>query len=123
MITTILNVPPNILKRFDRNLLSQQIPKFCDDSERLLWIFQWIENKLSKKAMKHEGTRVKYERLKKQFLELYERAKAKEVEFEKKTGQSVCTPFNYFREANRRNPHLLRRLRAKRIISDDSYMG
>ena len=122
MITTILNVPPNILKRFDRNLLSQQIPKFCDDSERLLWIFQWIENKLSKKAMKHEGTRVKYERLKKQFLELYERAKAKENELQKAGKKQDFFSYIDIGDIDRCHGELFERIRWKRVYETALFM-
>ena len=106
---------PEIIQYFNIKLLSRPAVKFCDDAERLWWIYEWIEKKLSKKAMKHEGTRLKYERLKKQFLELYERAKTKEDELEKSGKKQDFFAYIYIGDADRRHRELFKRIKWKRV--------
>ena len=115
MTTMVSARAPEIIQYFNIKLLSCPAVKFCDDSERLWWIFQWIENKLSKKAMKHEGTRLKYERLKKQFLELYERAKTKETELEKAGKKQDFFSYIDIGDADRRHRELFKRIKWKRV--------
>jgi len=122
-ITRTVCLPPQIIQYYNRILLNQKTLKFWDDCSTLWGIYEYLILKIKPKCVKNSVWLAKVEKLEQKFLELYGRTKAKEDEFEKKTGQSVGTPFSYFREANRRHPHLFGRLRAKRIINDESFMS
>ena len=71
-------IPPAIIQHFDSTLLSFPCPKFCDDSETLQHIYNWIVSKYINKLRKSESTRNKFLNLAYQFRELHERAQAKE---------------------------------------------
>ena len=88
---------------FDRDLLSRPVPNFYDDSETLWKIYQYINRKLYKKCMRCPIRMKKFDSLLNEFLELYGRAKAKEIEFEEKNGESFQRPFDYFRLSGRNN--------------------
>lgn len=118
---TQIHIPPPILQSFNTSLLSSPCPKFHDDCETLWKIYQYIIHKLKPKASKNAVWLQKIERLEKQFLELYERAKAKEDEFQKETGESFMQPYDCFRKVNRYRPWLLGRLKFKSETYTDSY--
>ena len=113
MTKTITILCPKIIEYFDNDLLSHPIPKFCDDSENLWEIYEYINRKLYRKCLRCPFKMKKFEKMFNEFLELYERAKAKEIEFEKKTGKSHKRPFNYFRDSSRYHKGLYQRLRFK----------
>jgi len=113
---------PEIIQYYNAILLNQKTPKFCDDCSVLWGIYEYLILKIKPKCVKNSVWLSKVEKLEQKFLELYGRAKAKEDEFEKKTGKSIQASFSYFSEAGRHNPTLFNRLRNKRILSDESYI-
>jgi hypothetical protein len=120
-ITTCL--PPEIIQYYNKYLLNQKTLKFYDDCSTLWGIYEYLILKIKPKCVKNPVWLAKVEKLEQKFLELYGRAKAKEDEFEKKTGKPIQASFSYFSEAGRHNPTLFNRLRNKRILSDESYMS
>lgn len=108
-IITSTFIPPEISQSFNSKLLSLPIPKFCDDSETLWKIYIFISKKLAKKCNNHPRRIEKYKLLEEEFLKLYERAKAKETELEKKTGQKNKGPFYYIILPHQNDAKILRR--------------
>lgn len=106
MITT--NMPPMIMQSFDRQLLSRPC-KLNDNGSNLDRVYQYIKRKIDKKPI---GNKV-YE-LEEEFLEIYERIKAKEKDIEGKTGYKVQRPFYRFEKSNRKGQDVFERLRHKR---------
>jgi hypothetical protein len=113
MIKTLATLPLQIMQYFSSALLSNPYPKFCDDSEALWKIYQWIKRKLEKKC-KTDKRIEKFQKLEKQFLELYERAKKKEEDLKAKTGNANKGPFYYFGYTDKYHKGLSRRLGNKR---------
>ena len=108
MITTITNIPPLILQYYDRKLLSYP-GKLSDDSSKLDHVYQYIKYKIDKKPV---GNKV-YQ-LEQEYLELYERIKAKEKDIEGKTEYHTQRPFYYFGRSNRKGQDIFKRLRYKK---------
>lgn len=106
-----VSISPPIPFKFDKELLSKPTAKFYDDSETLYRIFNYIQVKLKKKVDDHPSTMKKYEELEKQFKELYERAKAKETEYQKKNGESFQKPFDYFTYTGRNYRKVFEKIR------------
>ncbi len=119
--TKTLCIPPEIVLHYNKYLLNQKTPKFYEDCSTLWGIYKYLILKIKPKCVKNSIWLAKVEKLERKFLELYGRAKAKEIEFEKKTGKSINEPFTYFREANRYHPTIFNRLRCKRVLSDESF--
>lgn len=113
-ITTSTTLPPFILQKFSRSLLSIPCPKFRDHPETLICIYRYIEKKLRKKTLKNEKRNNKYIGLSIEFMELYERAKAKEKELEKETKHITQQPFYFFGGPDKRYQNIFKRLRFKR---------
>lgn len=109
---TILS--PEITQILDKNLLSKPTIKFYDDCERIWKIFQYIERKLKKKCKNHPEMLQKYLKLQQEFMELYERAKTKEDEYEKKKGKPFGQPFHYFKYTDKRYKEIYSGLRFKK---------
>lgn len=78
----VTNEAPPIRMSFDPNLLSTAILKLNEDSETLYRIYQILKKKLMKRAERNPKQKKACEELEKDFLELYERAKAKEKDAE-----------------------------------------
>jgi len=104
-------IPPAIIQYFDSTLLSFPCPKFCDDSETLQHIYNWIVSKYINKLRKSESTRNKFLNLAYQFRELHERAQAKEKDIEAKTGYKGKGPFYFIEWTNRNGFAVFERLR------------
>ncbi len=100
---TISIIPPKILEYFDRLLLSRPTAKFCEDSDTLYRIYQYIKLKLQKKTYHCPIQDKKFIEMEMEFLNLYGRAKTKEDEYKEKTGESLRQPFDYFRSTPRRH--------------------
>lgn len=116
MITNTEILPPQILSYFNNYLLSTPMAKLYDDSETLLKIYEKIISKLSKKTVKDTVRAEKFNILKLEFMELYERAKTKEKELEEKTGIHCGQPFYRFRETDKRNKGLFNKFRRRTFI-------
>lgn len=114
LITSI--IPPQVVQHFSNILLSVPITKFGDDSERLKRIYLYIKYKLSKKC-KDEIRKNKFKILEDQYLELYERAKAKEKELEEKNKNLLKEPFYYIEISDLRYKKIYRRLRYRYYLS------
>lgn len=104
-IITNATIPPQIVQYYNRLLLTEPTCKFCDDSETLNKIFDYIIKNLS-----HKFTS-KHLKLIEEFKELYERAKIKENELEEKTGKANKGPFYYFKGSHRNYKTVLARLK------------
>lgn len=113
MISCIHNLHPEIRQYFDRKLLSKPCPKLYDDSSFLWSIYQYIVLKLKKKCNNHPNRLTHFQKLEYQFLELYERAKAKEKELKEETGYAGKGPFYFISETSECHPYLFARLRGK----------
>ncbi len=85
---------PEIDMKFSKDILSRPTPKLREDSDTLWKSWLYIES-LWKKLDNQPVKRAKCEELKKQFMELYERAKAKEKERETEKTHPTQIPF-YF---------------------------
>lgn len=75
MINT--KTPPDILFGFSNDLLSFPAPELKDNCNKLMRVFRYIENRLKNKS-NYGNRQKKYEKLKQEFLILYEQAKKKE---------------------------------------------
>lgn len=112
-VTTITTLPSLVLQSFNAQLLSNPMPKFYDDSETLLQIYTYILYKLYRRCLYSSQKIKQFELLEKQFLELYERAKAKEAKYEKENGQSFQRPFDFFIYTGRNNKGIFEKIRFK----------
>lgn len=107
-------VPPKIIQYFNSLLLSTPA-KLRDDSQTLWMVYTYIKNKIMKKS-KHDPKWVaKCQKLEQEFLELYERAKAKEKDAEGKTKNKTQEPFYRIISFDRGNRDVFKGLRRKSI--------
>lgn len=98
---------PKILQYFDSNLLSFPCPKFREDSETLWQSWIYIES-LWKKLDKCLIKKSKCEKLKKQFMELYEQAKIKEKERETEKKHPTQMPFYRIDSVSKKDDEVFR---------------
>ena len=105
--------PPEIIGFFDRALLMHPL-KLGDDLEVIWQVWEYIEEKLIKKADRYPKKKERFERLKKEFLEIYERTKKKEEDPQAKTGNKTKRPMYYIRIPNKGASNVWRGLRSKR---------
>jgi hypothetical protein len=117
--TTTITFPPEFVQFMDK-MLSLPPPKLCDDSETIHKIYNYIERKLSKKALYNSKRAEKYNKIKQELLEIYERIKTKEEEFEKKNGHAFQGPFDYFNGPKRNGKRVFKKIRFKGIFSHDT---
>lgn len=121
-IFTSMNYLPRILMDFDPNLLSRPMPNFSDDSKTLFEIMQFLEKKIySNKYKKFPRTIEKFIIKHKHFLELYERAKAKEEQNQKEKGLKTWQLFYRIRMPNQDDRTISKRLMQKRTAGKSSY--
>lgn len=95
-MTEVKNIeimPPEIITYFQSNLLSRPMLRCGDDCEFLWKIYQYIKRNLERRRKQPNA---KFSDLEKQFLEVYERAKAKEEEIERATGDKGQRSFGCF---------------------------
>ncbi len=85
-------MPPQIVQQFSSALLSNPM-KFNDDLDLFARIHFYINNKLMKKAKYNAIWEERCDKLEKEFLELYERAKVKEKESKKAYKNKTQEPF------------------------------
>ncbi len=110
IVKTITSLPPLIQEHFSADLLS--IPVKLRDSTETLWkMYVYIKTKLMHKANYNPFWKAKCERLEKEFLELYEQAKAKEKDIKAKTGNEAKEPFYYIGITDRRHENIFKGLR------------
>ena len=105
IVTTTL--PPAIIQHFSAKLLSVPCPKFNEDSKDLWIIYQYIKTKLLKKTKKFPQWEKECLALEKQFMELYERALAKEKEHAEKKTHFTQESFYRFADIDRANGKIL----------------
>jgi hypothetical protein len=110
---TIKVLPPQIKQFFDKNLLSKDSPEFRDSCKVIWRVYLYIKNRLRKKVDNDPIRLNKYLELEKQFLELYERTKAKEEERKIEEGHHTQEPFYYFRKTNGNYQWLFDRLKCE----------
>jgi len=101
MLTITSIIPPQITQYFDSKLLSTPVPNFNDSSQDLWLIYQYIKTKLLKKTKKYPQWEKECLALEKQFMELYERALAKEKEHTEKKTHYTQGSFYRFRSLNK----------------------
>ena len=82
-----------------------------DNCERLWKIYLYIMKKLHKKCYHDVNTIIRCNKLESEFLELYERAKAKEKVVKEEKRNKTQEPFYYIRCASRRNQRVFERLK------------
>jgi len=103
----------DIPQMYNPNLLSTPCPKFRDDCETLAQVYNRIVDKFHGEDLKNENRAKKLAALQKKFLEIYERAKAKETDLEGKA-EHVTQGFMYFFAMSGRGlDRLFRRLRER----------
>ena len=105
---------PHIFEYLDPLLLSKPCPKFGEDCETLWRVYQYILRKLKPKARGNLAWLENIEKLEKEFLEIYERAKTKENELKKTHGKSFPPPGLYFEGSHRRVPRIYQKIRYSR---------
>jgi len=110
MITKMTVIPPLISQFFDSILLTYPA-RIGDDYTHLKEIFEFIEKKLAKKLAGTPNEKIKYDVLKKEFLDLYGQIKAKKENKEEIRENKTEEPFYFFKCTNRSNEELLRRLK------------
>jgi hypothetical protein len=82
IVRTVSVIPPEIVESFNAKLLCVPMPK-GDCCKRLWGIYQWIINNLKPHDLSNANRRMKIHSLIMEFLEKYERTKAKEEERER----------------------------------------
>jgi len=102
-----------IQQYYDAKLLSGPAPKLRDTCTDLWTVYLWIKTQLMKKAENNPIRLKKLLELENQFLELYERAKAKEKEREEQKDHCTQGPFYRFKETGRNYRYVFRRLRSR----------
>lgn len=102
-----------IQQYFDKGLLSTPTPKFKDDSEILIKVFNYIDAVLSKKTKNLATRDENYQKMKKEFLYLYDRATLKEADIKEKTGKEAKMPFYFITVPHKSDRDLFNRLRFK----------
>lgn len=115
-MTTIntYSLAPDITIFFDKGLLSEP----CFDGLKRFWnIYQYIKKKLIPKAKNNVNWKEKVDQLERYFLELYERAQAKEKDNEGKKRNKTQEPLYRISFPNKRDDYIFGRLRYKRIRS------
>lgn len=85
---------------------------FGDNLEKFNSIYKYIKS-LSEKYRKYPEIYSKWEKLEKEYLDLYERTKAKEKNLQEKTENRPKKPFYFTRMPNRRCKRIFSRLRHK----------
>ena len=79
-----VNCLPPIIQYFDKMLLSKPTPKFCEDSETLWRIYEYISFALVRRAKAGSRKRERVEQQIEEFLAIYERITKKEKDLEGK---------------------------------------
>ncbi len=105
-------LPAGMIQWFDRLLLIRTAPKLCDDDEDLLNILAHIEEKLWKKLDKMPAKKLKCEKLRKEFKEIYEKIQKKK-DSQTKAENSRKMSFYMFRSTGRHRYKLLFRLKRR----------
>ena len=103
---------PEIKTYFDKDLLSIKFT-LGDCLEKLDEIYKNIKAE-AEKFRKHPSEYIRWKKLEKQYLELYERTKAKKEKQEGKAKNRTQRPFYYITMPNRRGERLLFGLRFAR---------
>jgi hypothetical protein len=110
IITSVL--PPEIQQHFDRNLLA--FPGVGDNLKRLWQIYLYIKT-LKHKSNKFPEWQAKVARLEQEFLELYGRQEAKEIEHKKEDKKPAMFPFYYIKLSRKSDNTILSGLQLKRL--------
>ena len=120
-MTKITILPPLIQQSFDAALLSTPF-KMREDSETLWKAWQYIE-KLWHKLDKCPAKKAKCEQLKQQFMELYERAKAKEEERKATPSHRTQMSLYFIDFIGRKVEEAFRRAKYGKRFRDDTHIG
>ena len=99
---------PLIYIPLSKDLLSHPIPKLKDDSETLWKMYQYIQSRINKKRFANCKT---LQPLEDKFMELYGRAKTKEIDNEKEDKKSKCGTFYFINMPNQCDRYIFMRLR------------
>lgn len=115
MPTTIYTLPPSEQHSLNNILLLRRMPKFRDDAETLYEIYRYVKSESLRCAKMAPSKTAKANQTLVEFLELYERIKKKEKEYEG-TDKDISKGFgNYICFAETRRNKILWRLKQKRI--------
>lgn len=104
--------PPVIKTYFDKDLLSIKI-KLGDDLEKLHKIYHYIRAE-AKKYKRYPAEYQRWQKLEKEYLDLYERTKIKEEKQEAKAKNRTKELFYYVKMPDKRSEGLFFRLRFAR---------
>lgn len=115
MIITIENLPPQLIQNFSFGLSNTPIPKFNQDETDIWEIWLYIEKKLWPKLDKFPHIKKQCEVIKKEFLDTYERIKAKKENGQAKEKNKTQDPFYRLECSSRSNQEILFRLRQRAI--------
>ena len=118
---TIAVLPPKIMQSYNAELLSRPC-KLREDSETLWKAWLYIE-KMWHKLDKCPGKKSKCEELKQQFMDLYERAKAKEEERKATPKHRTQMSFYYIASVGKKGDRAFNRAKYGKRFSDDSHLG
>jgi len=102
---------PEIKKFFNCNLLLKK--PLRDNSETLLQIMEYIDKKLWKKLDRCPNKKKRCEKLKKEFLDLYEQIKNEEKKSKKETNNKTKGFFYSINLSSKSNGTIFRRLKYK----------
>ena len=108
------HITPMIRQSFSSDLLNIPTPKFCDDSNTLYSIYQYIKRNLQRKTYRCPHQDMKFIEMEREFLDLYGRIKKQEDDFKEKTGESFQDPFDYFTHTPRRYKRVWEKIRFRR---------
>lgn len=106
-----MNNPPLILQKFSANLLSAPGPTLRDTTEDLWRIYLYLQKRVEKKTKNLPKKRQYSHELIKEFISLYEQAKAKEKKLKGNTSHHTQRFFYFIKSLSPKDESLYRRLR------------
>lgn len=106
------NSIPQVSLIFDKKILYTH-KKFSEDSETLAKIYHYIKNRLDKKPFNDVNRLENFLKIEREFLQLYERAVAKEKEVGSKGKNKTQRPFYIIEGIDPRYETIFRGLRHK----------
>jgi hypothetical protein len=105
----VINIMPPLIKEYySAKLLGIPAPKLREDSETLWHVWQNIEKFLWYKLRSCPAKKVKCEKLKQEFMELYERTKIKEKERESEKRHPTQMPLYYITRLGKQDEEAFR---------------
>lgn len=113
-VTTKIEIPPGIVQQFREDLLITSCPKLKDDELTLIELFRKV-------ISKQKYTNDQIEKLKKEFLGLYESIQKKKEDPQRKIRNRTEESFYFVRSSNRRSEKLFVGLRHGRAFANSLF--